>query len=59
MRHEEGTQTPLETLELSSGTCRDYALLMMEAARRLGVATRFVSGYLYDAALDGGSDTAR
>ncbi|MDF1485155.1 transglutaminase family protein [Ramlibacter sp. H39-3-26] len=53
VRHEEGTQTPLETLEYGRGTCRDYALLMMEAARRLGVATRFVSGYLYDAALDG------
>jgi len=52
VRHEEGTQTPLETLTTGSGTCRDYALLMMEAARRLGVATRFVSGYLYDAALD-------
>ena len=51
-RDEEGTQTPLETLALGSGSCRDYALLMMEAARRLGVATRFVSGYLYDAALD-------
>jgi transglutaminase-like putative cysteine protease len=52
-RDEEGTQPPLETLELASGTCRDFALLMMEAARRLGVATRFVSGYLYDPALDG------
>ncbi|RYF32378.1 MAG: transglutaminase family protein [Comamonadaceae bacterium] len=51
-RDEEGTQTPLETLQLGSGSCRDYSLLMMEAARRLGVATRFVSGYLYDAALD-------
>lgn len=53
-RDEEGTQTPLQTLALGSGSCRDYALLMMEAARRLGVATRFVSGYLYDAALDTG-----
>ncbi len=53
-RDEEGTQTPLETLTLASGTCRDFALLMMEASRRLGVATRFVSGYLYDPALDGG-----
>ena len=51
-RDEEGTQTPLETLAVGGGSCRDYALLMMEAARRLGIATRFVSGYLYDAALD-------
>ena len=54
-RDEEGTQTPLQTLALGSGTCRDFALLMMEAARRLGVATRFVSGYLYDPVLDGTS----
>ena len=51
-RAEEGTQTPLQTLALQSGSCRDFALLMMEAARRLGIATRFVSGYLYDPALD-------
>ena len=51
-RDEEGTQTPLQTLEKNSGSCRDFALLMMEAARRLGVATRFVSGYLYDPSLD-------
>ncbi|HWH81657.1 MAG TPA: transglutaminase family protein [Burkholderiaceae bacterium] len=55
-RDEEGTQTPQATLKLNSGSCRDFALLMMEAARRLGIATRFVSGYLYDPALDGGED---
>lgn len=51
-RDEEGTQTPLETLALGTGSCRDFALLMMEAVRRLGMAARFVSGYLYDPALD-------
>jgi transglutaminase-like putative cysteine protease len=51
-RDEEGTQRPLRTIELGTGSCRDFALLMMEAVRRLGMATRFVSGYLYDAALD-------
>ena len=53
-RDTEGTQAPVETLRLRSGTCRDYAWLMIEALRRLGLACRFVSGYLYDAALDGG-----
>jgi len=47
-RHEEGTQTPVETLTLGTGTCRDFAVLMMEALRSLGLATRFVTGYLYD-----------
>ena len=55
-REQEGTQTPLQTLSLGTGTCRDFALLMMEAIRRLGVASRFVSGYLYDQALDSASD---
>jgi transglutaminase-like putative cysteine protease len=53
-REAEGTQSPGETLRSKSGTCRDYAWLMIETLRRLGFASRFVSGYLYDAALDGG-----
>jgi len=45
-RHEHGTQHPLDTLRTKSGTCRDYALFMIEALRRLGIAARFVSGYI-------------
>ena len=56
-RDEEGTQTPLETIERRSGTCRDYAFLMMETVRSLGFGARFVTGYLYDPKLDTGSDT--
>jgi transglutaminase-like putative cysteine protease len=55
-REAEGTQTPGETLASLSGTCRDYAWLMIEALRRLGLACQFVSGYLYDPALDGQED---
>ncbi|CAA0094062.1 putative protein [Starkeya nomas] len=53
LRHEEGTQAPLETLKLGTGSCRDFALLLIEAARALGFGARFVTGYLYDPALDG------
>lgn len=52
MRFEPGTQMPAATLETGTGTCRDYALLMMEGVRALGLAARFVTGYLYDPALD-------
>src|ERR1700724_1872139 len=46
-RHEHGTQHPLDTLQTRLGTCRDFALFMIEALRRLGIAARFVSGYLF------------
>jgi transglutaminase-like putative cysteine protease len=46
-RIEKGVQTPDETLRKRSGSCRDFAVLMMEAARCLGIATRFVSGYIF------------
>ena len=57
-RSAHGTQDPVVTVRTGRGSCRDFALLMMEAVRRLGVATRFVSGYLYDPALDGGDADA-
>jgi len=46
-RSEHGTQSPVVTVRTGRGTCRDFALLMMEAVRSLGLAARFVSGYLY------------
>jgi transglutaminase-like putative cysteine protease len=52
-REEVGVQTPVQTLDLKSGSCRDFAVFMMDAVRFLGLAAQFVSGYLYDEALVG------
>ncbi|MCB1663345.1 MAG: transglutaminase family protein [Pseudomonadales bacterium] len=46
-REEPGVQTAPQTLSCGSGSCRDFALLFMQAARCLGLASRFVSGYLH------------
>ena len=52
-RDDEGTQSPVETLARKSGSCRDFALLLIEAVRCLGFGARFVAGYLYDPSADG------
>ena len=49
VREEPGVQTAADTLTRGNGSCRDFANLFMEAARHLGLASRFVSGYLHAA----------
>lgn len=49
-RTEKGVQSPLQTIQEGSGSCRDMATLMMECVRLLGVAARFASGYLHGSA---------
>jgi transglutaminase-like putative cysteine protease len=46
-RSEKGVQRPEDTLRRRSGSCRDFALFMMEAVRSIGLAARFVSGYIF------------
>jgi transglutaminase-like putative cysteine protease len=48
IRETEGTQTPIETLDRGWGSCRDFAVLLAEAARKLALGARIVSGYLSD-----------
>src|SRR5271163_4077945 len=57
-RETEGTQTPVETLDRGWGSCRDLAVLLIEAARSLGFGARVVTGYLYRASADAGSPAA-
>ena len=52
-RSETGVQDPITTLQLNRGSCRDFAILMIEAVRALGLAARFVSGYIYIPNSDG------
>jgi transglutaminase-like putative cysteine protease len=47
VREEPGVQHPAKTLADRRGSCRDYSALFMEACRQLGIASRFVSGYLH------------
>jgi transglutaminase-like putative cysteine protease len=57
-RDSEGTQTALETLNRGWGSCRDLAVLLIEAARCLGFGARVVTGYLYNPGADGAARAA-
>jgi transglutaminase-like putative cysteine protease len=53
-REVEGTQSPIESLDRGWGSCRDFAVLFVEAARSLGFGARLVTGYLYNPAGNSG-----
>ena len=55
IREQPGVQSAMQTLSRGIGSCRDFANLFMEAARALGLAARFVSGYLDAPFADGSS----
>jgi transglutaminase-like putative cysteine protease len=52
-REQKGVLSPAETLENNGGSCRDFATLFMEICRFMGLAARFVSGYMYSAEIEG------
>jgi transglutaminase-like putative cysteine protease len=57
IREEAGVQSPAQTLSKASGSCRDFATFFIEACRHLGLASRFVSGYLHGPATELGNAT--
>ena len=57
-RHDAGYRSPAATLACGAGSCRDFAVLFVDAARRLGFGARLVSGYLFQPELEGVGSTA-